>query len=60
MIMSSKIKYEHITRGVFFMNVLYEVLTEVVREFAANTTKFALWLEISRNLLDAKSMSVWS
>lgn len=42
MIMSSKIKYEHITRGVFFMNVLYEVLTEVVREFAANTTKFAL------------------
>jgi len=38
MIMSSQIKYEHITRGVPFMYILYEILYEVIREFAAKTT----------------------
>jgi len=55
--------YEHITRGVSYMNILYDILWEVVHEFAANTTNCALWLEIleiSRNSLDPKSMSVRS
>jgi len=54
MIMSSKIKYEHITRGVsFIIYILYEILCEVVHEYVANTIHWALWLEIleiSRNV----------